>query len=153
MARVICMVNQKGGVGKTTTSVNLASGLAHLGKKTLLIDLDPQGNASSGLGLKKHEYQEAHIYHAIIGEMSIKSTTYKTSNPFLFICPSNSDLVGAEIELVEVPNREFKLKEVLASELKNYEYIIIDCPPSLGMLTMNALNAAHTFMVPLQCEY
>ena len=153
MTRVICVANQKGGVGKTTTSVNLASALANKGRKVLIVDMDPQGNASSGLGLKKYEYQDNNIYHVLIGEAAIKGVIKPTSNPNLFVAPANPDLVGAEIELVDVPQREFKLKKAF-KELKNeYDYILIDCPPSLGLLTLNALSAANTFIVPLQCEY
>lgn len=153
MARVISLVNQKGGVGKTTTSVNLASALSELGRKVLLIDLDPQGNASSGLGLKRHEYQDSNAYHALIGEQSLAETIYKTTKQNLFVSPANSDLVGAEIELVDQHRREYKLKEAIEVINDEYDYILIDCPPSLGMLTLNALTAAQTFMVPLQCEY
>src|SRR5690606_17602044 len=153
MARIICMVNQKGGVGKTTSSVNLSSALAQLGRKVLLVDLDPQGNSSSGLGLKRHEFQESNIYHALIGEADIQQAIYSTQHPNLKVAPANPDLVGAEIELVDVPRREYKLKGALAEISGNYDYILIDCPPSLGMLTLNALTAAQTFMVPLQCEY
>lgn len=153
MARVICLVNQKGGVGKTTTSVNIAAAMAHLGRKVLLLDLDPQGNASSGLGLKRHEYQDANIYHALIGERPLISTIYKTQSPNLSISPANSDLVGAEIELIDVPQREYQLKKAIETVNQIFDYILIDCPPSLGMLTLNALTAAETFMVPLQCEY
>lgn len=153
MARVICIANQKGGVGKTTTSVNLSAALAAKGRKILLIDLDPQGNASSGLGLKKYEYQDGNVYHVLIGEASIESTIRVTNTPNLSVLPANPDLVGAEIELVDAPRREFRLKEAIAQVSDQYDYITIDCPPSLGLLTLNALTAADTFVVPLQCEY
>jgi chromosome partitioning protein len=153
MARIICLVNQKGGVGKTTSSVNLSSALAQLDRKVLLVDLDPQGNSSSGLGLKRHEFQDANIYHALIGEAPIQKVIYSTQHPNLKVAPANPDLVGAEIELVDVPRREYKLKAALAEISADFDYILIDCPPSLGMLTLNALTAAQTFMVPLQCEY
>lgn len=153
MARVICVANQKGGVGKTTTSVNLSSCLAARGRKVLLVDLDPQGNASSGLGLKKHEYQEENIYHVMIGEKTIDEVMKPTSNPNLFVAPATPDLVGAEIELVDSSRREYRLREALSAKTQEYDYIIIDCPPSLGLLTLNALAAANTFLVPLQCEY
>lgn len=153
MARVICVANQKGGVGKTTTSVNLAASLAAKGRKVLLLDLDPQGNASSGLGLKKFEYQDANIYHVLIGEQTLESVIRTTHSPRLQVAPANPDLVGAEIELVDTPKREFRLKDAVRSMLPNYDYILIDCPPSLGLLTLNALAAANTFIVPLQCEY
>ncbi len=151
--RVICVANQKGGVGKTTTSVNLASALANKGRKVLIVDMDPQGNASSGLGLKKYEYQDNNIYQVLIGETPIRAVIKSTSNPNLFVAPANPDLVGAEIELVDVPQREFKLKKAFKEIQEEYDYVIIDCPPSLGLLTLNALSAANTFIVPLQCEY
>ena len=153
MARVICIANQKGGVGKTTTSVNLSAALAARGKRVLLLDLDPQGNASSGLGLKKHEYQDANIYHVLIGENTLAEVIRTTNTKNLSIAPANPDLVGAEIELVDTPRREHRLKEALAPHLASFDYVLIDCPPSLGLLTLNALTAANTFIVPLQCEY
>jgi chromosome partitioning protein len=153
MARVICVANQKGGVGKTTTSVNLSASLASRGKKVLLIDLDPQGNASSGLGLKKHDYQDLNIYHVLIDEASLDEVIRESPTANLSVAPANPDLVGAEIELVDTPRREFKLKDALTHLQKTYDYIFIDCPPSLGLLTLNALAAANTFIVPLQCEY
>ncbi len=153
MARVICIANQKGGVGKTTTSVNLSAALASKGKRVLLLDLDPQGNASSGLGLKKYDFQDSNIYHVLIGEKTMAEVIQKTSKMNLDVVPANSDLVGAEIELVDVPNREFKLKEAISKVASSYDYIMIDCPPSLGLLTLNALTSANTFLVPLQCEY
>jgi len=153
MARVICVANQKGGVGKTTTSVNLSAALASRGRRVLLIDFDPQGNASSGLGLKKHEYQEANIYHVLIGESTLEQVIRQSSTANLSVAPANPDLVGAEIELVDTPKREFRLKEALQLVNSKFDYIFIDCPPSLGLLTLNALAAANTFVVPLQCEY
>lgn len=153
MARVICIANQKGGVGKTTTSVNLSASLANRGRRVLLIDLDPQGNASSGLGLKKFEYQDSNIYHVLIGERALSEVIRPTNNKNLSIAPANPDLVGAEIELVDTPKREYRLKEALQTLQADYDYVLIDCPPSLGLLTLNALTAANTFVVPLQCEY
>jgi chromosome partitioning protein len=153
MARTICISNQKGGVGKTTTSVNLAASLAKNGKRVLLIDLDPQGNASSGLGIKRHEYNDKNIYHVLIGQMNITEAIVKTSVNNLDIIVANSDLIGAEIELVDAERREYKLRGSLATIADLYDFIIIDCPPSLGLLTVNALTAANTFLVPLQCEY
>lgn len=151
--RTICIVNQKGGVGKTTTSVNLASALSKLGRKVLLIDLDPQGNASSGLGIKRHEYQDRNIYHLLIGEVDAISSLYKTKVDNLYVIPANSDLVGAEIELVDEAEREYRLKKALATMKDKFDYVLIDCPPSLNLLTINALTSADTFLVPLQCEY
>ena len=153
MAQVICIANQKGGVGKTTTSVNLSYALAQLGRKILLIDMDPQGNASSGLGIKRFESQDANIYHVLIGEMGIKDVAQPTKHKNLFVATSNPDLVGAEIELVDMPHREFRLKHAIGLVANEYDYIIIDCPPSLGLLTLNSLTAGDSFLVPLQCEY
>lgn len=153
MAKTICIANQKGGVGKTTTSVNLSSALAHIGKKVLLIDMDPQGNASSGLGIKRPDSQEANSYHVLIGEKTLAEVTLDTSNPNLKISTANPDLVGAEIELVDMPQREYRLKQAIATVADQYDFVIIDCPPSLGLLTLNALNSADSFLVPLQCEY
>ena len=153
MSRIICIANQKGGVGKTTTSVNLSAALANLGRRVLVIDLDPQGNASSGLGLKRYEYQDANVYHVLIGEITMKEAIQNTPLQNLQLVPANPDLVGAEIELVDMPGREYRLKEAINSVRHQFDYILIDCPPSLGLLTVNALSAAHTFIVPLQCEY
>lgn len=153
MARVICIANQKGGVGKTTTSVNLAAALAHLGREVLIIDMDPQGNASSGLGIKRYESQDKNIYHVVIGEKTIQETIQTTQTSHLSVVPATPDLVGAEIELVDMPQREYRLKNALKDVLDDFDYIFIDCPPSLGLVTINALCAADSFMVPLQCEY
>lgn len=153
MAKTICIANQKGGVGKTTTSVNLSSALANIGRKVLIVDLDPQGNASSGLGLKRNDTQETNVYHVLIGEKKVTEAIYSVKNPNLFVVPATPDLVGAEIELVDAPQREFRLKQILATISANYDYIILDCPPSLGLLTVNALSASDSFLVPLQCEY
>ena len=153
MARTICIANQKGGVGKTTTSVNLAAALADLGRQVLIVDMDPQGNASSGLGIKRYENQENNIYQVLIGEKPIRETIQTTQVQGLNIIPANPDLVGAEIELVDMPQREYRLKSALAELADKYHYILIDCPPSLGLLTVNSLSAAETFLVPLQCEY
>lgn len=153
MAKTICIANQKGGVGKTTTSVNLSAALSQMGKKVLLIDMDPQGNASSGLGLKRFDSQDNNVYHVLIGEKTLAETTQSTRFPNLFVSSANPDLVGAEIELVDLPHREYRLKSAIASVSHKYDYVIIDCPPSLGLLTLNALTAADSFLVPLQCEY
>lgn len=153
MAKVICIANQKGGVGKTTTSVNLSAALSKLHKRVLLIDMDPQGNASSGLGIKRHELQDSNIYHVLIGEKSLNECMQDTHIPGLKIAPANPDLVGAEIELVEMPQREFRLRHAIKTVSSDFDYVLIDCPPSLGLLTLNALSAANSFLVPLQCEY
>ncbi|MCC7404689.1 MAG: AAA family ATPase [Bdellovibrionales bacterium] len=153
MARTICVANQKGGVGKTTSSVNIGAALAARGRKVLILDMDPQGNASSGLGAKRQESQENNIYPALIGDRPLAAVIQPTEAPNLSIAPANSDLVGAEIELIDVPRREYRLKEAIQTVADQYHYIIIDCPPSLGLLTVNSLTAADTFLVPLQCEY
>ena len=153
MVKVICVANQKGGVGKTTTTVNLSSALAQLGKKVLVIDMDPQGNASSGLGIKKHETEEKNIYHVLIGENTLQEVAFRANHDNLYIATANPDLVGAEIELVDMPQREFRLKQAIQTVASLYDYVLIDCPPSLGLLTLNSLAAANSFLVPLQCEY
>ena len=153
MARTICIANQKGGVGKTTTSINLSACLAKMGRKVLVVDMDPQGNASSGLGMRKPEYQDRTGYQLLIGELNAEEVIQNTHVPNLDIITANPDLVGAEIELVNTDKREYKLKEALATARQTYDYIIIDCPPSLGLITLNAFNSADSFIVPLQCEY
>ena len=148
-AKIIAIANQKGGVGKTTTTIYLDSCLAVAEKRTLVVDLDPQGNASSGLGLDKNNYRDANIYHALIGEENIENVIYKTELPLLDICPADNNLVGAELELVSVFARESKLKNAFAPIVDNYDFILIDCPPSLGLLTINSLNAADSYLIPL----
>jgi chromosome partitioning protein len=152
VARIVAVVNQKGGVGKTTTAVNLASGLALAEKRTLLIDLDPQGNATTGLGIDKAGLERT-VYHVVLEGAAISEVSRPTLLPFLHLVPSDIDLVGAEIELVNLDRREGRLKAALEAVAPQYDYVVIDCPPSLGLLTLNALSAAHSALVPLQCEY
>ncbi|HPF08771.1 MAG: AAA family ATPase [Candidatus Cloacimonetes bacterium] len=152
MAKIITIVNQKGGVGKTTTTVNLAAALAVLEKRVLLIDLDPQGNATSGVGIDK-ENVELQVYDALIGRESIHKCILPTSTSNLFCIPGNINLTGAEIELVHEFAREHKLKEALQPIVNEWDYILIDCPPSLGLLTVNAMTASTDVLVPIQCEY
>ncbi|MBO4953545.1 MAG: ParA family protein [Clostridia bacterium] len=152
MGKVISISNQKGGVGKTTTSVNLSASLASLGKKILLIDLDPQGNASSGLGVDVAAVEKS-VYDALVNGESMKECLIKTDFGPLWVCPATVDLAGAEIELVDMENRERRLKEAIATVRDEFDMILIDCPPSLGLLTLNALTATDTVLMPIQCEY
>jgi chromosome partitioning protein len=152
MGKVIAIVNQKGGVGKTTTSINLGANLAVLGKKTLLIDIDPQGNTTVGLGFNK-EKLECSIYDVLIGRKTMNEIVLPTETPNLFIAPANIHLSGAEIELVNAIARETKLRQALSVMKHEFDFILIDCPPSLGLLTINTLTAAETVFIPIQCEF
>jgi chromosome partitioning protein len=153
MALVLAVVNQKGGVGKTTTAVNLSASLAAQERRALLVDLDPQGNATSGLGISRDQGDRPTVYHALLGEADARSAVLPAEVPHLFVLPSSPDLVGAELELVSLEARESRLRTAIDPLRDGYEYILIDCPPSLGLLTINALVAADRVLVPLQCEY
>lgn len=152
MAKVFAVANQKGGVGKTTTAINLSASLAKLGAKTLIIDIDPQGNATSGLGLSKKEIK-ACVYNALIEDAALEEIILPTRWQNLDMVPATIQLAGAEIELVSLVSREEKLKKAIVPILDKYDFIVIDCPPSLGLLTLNAMNAAHGVIITIQCEY
>ena len=152
MAKIISIANQKGGVGKTTTSINLSACIATQGKKVLLIDLDPQGNATSGIGVKKSDIKLS-IYETIINGEDIKKAILDTQIDNLKLCPADIKLAGAEVELVNFISRESRIKDAIQSIKKDFDYIIIDCPPSLGLLTLNAFTACDSVIIPIQCEY
>lgn len=152
MGRIIAIANQKGGVGKTTTTVNLAAALAKAGKKVLLVDIDPQGNSTSGLGIDKRRCEKT-VYDCLINEEKAESVSVETEYENLSVCPSNLDLSGAEIELISVMGRENRLKQSLASAKDIYDFILIDTPPSLGLITVNTLTAADSIIIPIQCEF
>jgi chromosome partitioning protein len=152
MARIFCVANQKGGVGKTTTAVNLAAGLAKLGQRVLLVDLDPQGNATMGAGINKAEL-EASIYEVLVGLATVADCRKLSETGRFDVLPANRELAGAEVELVALDNREKRLKLALAEVDAEYDFMLIDCPPALSMLTLNGLCAAHGVIIPMQCEY
>lgn len=152
MVKVIAIANQKGGVGKTTTSVNLSACLAELGKKVLLIDIDPQGNTTSGLGFNKSMIKRC-VYDGLVNDIPVESLILHTDIPGLSLLPATIQLAGAEIELVSIMSRETKFKRMLDKVKHTYDYVLIDCPPSLGLLTINALTAANSVLVPIQCEF
>ena len=152
MAKIIAFANQKGGVGKTTSAINVASALGIAGKRTLLIDLDPQGNASSGVGIRKSTVKQT-VYDLLIGRCQASDIIIQTEFKNLSVIPSGMDLAAAELELAELDDKQNRLKDPLQKIAKDYDYIIIDCPPSLGMMTINALTAANGIVIPMQCEY
>jgi chromosome partitioning protein len=153
MNKIICIANQKGGVGKTTTAINLSASLAAAEKKTLLIDGDSQGNTTSGMGTDHNLLQYPNLYHALIGEVPVENVILSTLIPHLDIIPSNQDLIGIEVEFINIEERELQLRRLLKSLTRHYDFIVIDCPPSLGVMTVNALVASDYLIVPLQCEY
>ena len=152
MAKIFCIANQKGGVGKTTTAVNLAAGLAKLGQRVLLVDLDPQGNATMGSGVNKSDL-EVSVYQVLLGMGDLSSAVNRSETGHYDVLPSNRDLAGAEVEMVELDQRELRLKQALTSVRDQYDFVLIDCPPALSMLTLNGLCAAHGVIIPMQCEY
>lgn len=152
MARIFCIANQKGGVGKTTTCVNLAAALQEAGQRTLLVDLDPQGNATMGSGVDKRELNQS-VYHLLVGLAGLDQVRTRSPSGGFDVLPANRDLAGAEVELVALEQREKRLKQALKPHEDDYDFVLIDCPPSLSMLTLNGLCAAHGVIIPMQCEY
>ena len=152
MAKIFCVANQKGGVGKTTTAVNLAAGLARIDQRVLLVDLDPQGNATMGAGINKSQL-ESSVYEVLLGLADVKTARKKSETGGFDVLPANRELAGAEVEMVELDNREKRLKDALAVVADEYDFMLIDCPPALSMLTLNGLCAAHGVIIPMQCEY
>jgi len=150
--QILAIANQKGGVGKTTTTINLATALAAVGCKVLIVDLDPQGNASTGLGVDRAQ-RETSTYEVLTGLATLDQALFRSRIPGLDIIPSTVDLSGAELELVDIERRSYRLRDAMENTVQNYQYVLIDCPPSLGLLTLNALTAAHSVLVPLQCEF
>ena len=152
MGHVFCIANQKGGVGKTTTSVNLAAALARRGHRVLLVDLDPQGNATMGSGIDKRTLERS-VYQVLVGLSGLEEATLRSESGGYDVLPANRELAGAEVELVDLPRREFRLRDALAAAPSTYDFVLIDCPPSLSLLTLNALTCAHGVIIPMQCEY
>ncbi|MEO6352455.1 MAG: AAA family ATPase [Burkholderiaceae bacterium] len=152
MAKIFCIANQKGGVGKTTTTVNLSAGLAKIGQRVLLVDLDPQGNATMGAGINKAKLQ-ASVYEVLLGMSDVATARLVSETGKFDVLPANRELAGAEVEMVELENREKRLKDALVQVAAEYDFILIDCPPALSMLTLNGLCAAHGVIIPMQCEY
>ncbi|NEX63500.1 ParA family protein [Noviherbaspirillum galbum] len=152
MAKIFCVANQKGGVGKTTTAVNLAAGLARLDQRVLLVDLDPQGNATMGAGINKATLEKS-VYEVLLGMAELAAARVRSESGRFDVLPANRELAGAEVEMVELDNREKRLKDAIASVESDYDFVLIDCPPALSMLTLNGLCAAHGVIIPMQCEY